>query len=198
MGIKKEQETENPQRISQFLKATSEIDWVDGTSDSWKQVFIQCTGLIKCEIEYYYKSRMSSRRTSFWFRLFALVFGTAGFLAPLLDAAGIKGAGPFGYLLLALSAACFAANSLFGGTSGHTRYVVAQINLEKTLTLMVIEWSKLIGNNASIEEKADFIKEKMSQVYSIILEETDVWGEALAQAVEAYEKKVTQKPEILS
>jgi hypothetical protein len=193
MWMKKEKEVESPERISQFLTVTSEIDWADNSPDGWKQVFVKCTDLIKGEIDYYYKSRKRSRRASFWFRLFALIFGTAGFLAPLLETTGLKGAAPFGYLSLAVSAAFFAANSLFGGTSGHTRYVVAQLNLEKALTLMVVEWSKISSDNESNEIKAEFIKEKMAEVYSIILEETDVWGKALAQAVDAYEKKVSQK-----
>lgn len=133
---------------------------------------------------------------SFWIRLFALLFGTAGFLAPLLETTGItelKGSAPFGYLLLASSAAFFAANSLFGGTSGHTRYVVTQLHLEKSLTLMVVEWRKIKNFGSSCDTKADFIKEKMTDIYSIILEETDVWGKALSQAVDTYEKKVSQK-----
>jgi hypothetical protein len=188
-----EDEIESPKRISNFLGATAQIDWTDISTDGWKLIFEKCTELVSGEICYYYKSRKSSKRTSFWFRVFALIFGTAGFLAPLLEVAGCKGAAPFGYLLLAISAALLAANTLFGGTSGHTRYVVAQLNLERILTLMVIEWSKLSSSNASNEAKAAFINEKMCDVYSIILEETDVWGKALAQAVDAYEKNVKQK-----
>jgi hypothetical protein len=124
---------------------------------------------------------------------FCINFWYCRFFAPLLETTGLKGAAPFGYLSLAVSAAFFTANSLFGGTSGHTRYVVAQLKLEKALTLMVVEWSKISSDNESNEIKAEFIKEKMAEVYSIILEETDVWGKALAQAVDAYEKKVLQK-----
>lgn len=195
MCFKNGKEIESTERITKFLEETSNIDWSSATPDGWKCIFDKCTGLIKGEIDYYYKSRKRNRRLSFWFRLLALLFGTAGFLAPLLEAtglAGLKGSAPFGYLFLAISAAFFAANSLFGGTSGHTRYVVTQINLEKNLTLMVVEWGNIISRNSSNEAKADFIKEKMTDVYSIILEETDVWGKALAQAVDAYEKKVSQ------
>lgn len=195
MWSKNSIEVENPDRISKFLTVTSEIDWTADSPDGWKRVFSECTDLIKGEIDYYYKSRKRNRIASFLFRLIALIFGTAGFIAPILEAAGFEGTAPFGYLFLAISAAFFAANSLFGGSSGHTRYVVAQLNLERTLTLMVVEWGKINSNNAQNEEKADFIKEKMSEVYSILLEETDVWGKALAQAVDAYEKNVSQKTE---
>jgi hypothetical protein len=195
--FKKSKEIEDTNRIASFLKITSEIDWESKSPDGWKLVFDKCTDLVKGEIDYYYKSRKRSRRVSFWFRFFGLIFGTAGLLAPLLETTGLgclKGAAPFGYLFLAISASFFAANSLFGGTSGHTRYVVTQLNLEKTLTLMVVQWSKLVSKNSTDEVKADFIHEKMNDVYSIIMEETDVWGKALAQAVDTYEKKVSQKP----
>ncbi len=195
MFFSKVKEVESTDRISKYLNTISEINWNSETADGWKVIFTQSTDLVKGEIDYYYKSRKRNKRLSFWLRLFALIFGTAGLLAPLLEAVGQKGVAPFGFLALAVSAAFFAANTLFGGTSGHTRYVVTQLNLERTLTLMVIEWNQLVSSNkASNEQKADFIKEKMSEVYSIILEETDVWGKALYQAVDAYEKKVTQEP----
>ncbi len=196
MFSKGKQEIESTERITTFLEATSSIDWDSNTLEGWKIIFDKCTGLIKNEIDYYYKSRIRNRRTSFWFRLSALIFGTLGFISPLLEATGLdclKGVAPFGYLSLAISAAFFAGNTLFGGTSGHTRYVVTQISLEKTLTLMIIQWGKIASNNSSNEVKADFIQEKMNEVYSIILGETDVWGKALAKAVDSYEKTVTQK-----
>lgn len=193
MCFKRKQKVEGIHRITSFLDATSQLDWESGKEMAWSSLFEQCTDLIRHEIQYYYNSRQRSRVLSAIFRSAALIFGTLGFIAPLAEAAGHDGVGVYGYLLLVVSVAFFTANSLFGGTAGHTRYVVTQLQLEKLLALMVLEWQQYRSADQDTvpgQKRIEFLREKMGEAYKMILEETDAWGEALAEAVQEYERKV--------
>lgn len=186
---------EGVHRISAFLKSTQLLDWENMSENAWNELFNQCTTLISHEIEYYYNSRKSSRAWSVFFRSGALAFGTLGFLAPLAESAGYKGVAVYGYLLFAVSAAFFTANSVFGGTSGHSRYVLTQLRLEKLLALMVVEWQTYRDQGEKHEDRqsrTEFLIERMTEAYEIILEETNAWGEAAAEALRDYENKVNK------
>lgn len=48
----------------------------------------------------------------------------------------------WGYCFFTLSGSLFAINSLFGGTSGHARYVAAQLKLEEVIIRYGVKWSQ--------------------------------------------------------
>lgn len=193
MCCKRKSKTEGVHRIAAFLAGTKALDWSNDTQGALDGLFNECTSLIQHEITYYFESRQRSKRLSFWFRLFALVFGTAGFLAPLVEAAGCEGLGVYGYLFLAVSAAFLTSNAIFGGTSGHARYVATQLRLEKLLSGMVIEWQRFrSGPEANSGQKLAYLSEKMQLAYEIIIGETDAWGKAIAEEVAKYESSIKQ------
>lgn len=59
------------------------------------------------------------------------------------------------HYFLAGAASCLAANSLFGGTSGHVRFVSTQLELERLVTKARIDWCAFL---AQAKADTDHIK----------------------------------------
>jgi hypothetical protein len=134
---------EDPSRLTEFLSKVQELEWTAQTAGvSLQTLEKSLASLVQAEIQYYYVSRTRRRMLSQFFRWLAFLLGTLGILCPLIEAAypSLMLAKP-GYIALALAAACFAGNELFGGTSGHIRSVSTQYRLEGLLTKFVIEQS---------------------------------------------------------
>jgi hypothetical protein len=126
-----------------------------------------------------------------------LLFGTLGILAPLAEAAKIYEVGNYGYLLLAISGAFLTANNLFGGTTGHARFVTTQLQLEKIIAVGTVKWNELenkldqdAGKAPEIElEMFQFIIRTVEEAYQLIIEETNEWNESLKTALADFEKR---------
>jgi hypothetical protein len=187
---------EDPQRIKNFFDAIKNLDWSDPVS-SLNTLFEKSFELIKFEIEYYYIARKSKKRLSALLRSGALLFGSLGILAPLAELADLYNSASYGYLFLAAAGAFLTANNLFGGTSGHIRFVTTQLELEKKVNLGAIQWNKLKKKHHDTKDKSKiedemfkFILATMENCYSLVLNETSEWNKALKSAVEDYEKNM--------
>src|SRR4051812_24180945 len=133
-----ESEVEHPRRLDMFVASLRDCDWNESGNRlaAMERLFEGLVALTAAEVSYYYRSRRARRRVSFIFRWIGYLFGSAGIIFPLLTgllAARQDGTG-LGYVLLAVAAAAFAGNQLFGGTQGHVRYVTAQYVLERLIT----------------------------------------------------------------
>ena len=122
--------TEDPRRLREFRNATQGLVWDDGkVVESLTQLFRAVDKLAEAEVSYYYRRRGTRAWISGIARLSAWLFGSIGLLLPLLAVTtnpGFKEWTQYGYVFLAAAASCLAANSLFGGTEGHIRFVSTQ------------------------------------------------------------------------
>lgn len=99
-----------------------------------------------------------------------------------------------GYVFLAASASCFAANSLFGGTEGHIRFVSTQLELEKILVAARIKWCELlaVGDPREEHRASQFahILAYAGAVHTVTLSETARWGETLTVELSKYMRSI--------
>lgn len=111
--------------------------------ESLSQLFRAVDDLAEAEVSYYYRRRGTRAWISGLARFGAWVFGSIGLLLLLLAATAtpdFKAVSQYGYVFLAAAASCLGANSLFGGTEGHIRFVSTQLELEKLITSARIRW----------------------------------------------------------
>ena len=140
---------EDPRRIRAFRSAIENLGWdAENMLSSQSTLFNAVDDLAQSEVKYYYRRRGTRAWISGVSRCFAWIFGTAGLILPLLAGTGepaLKELGNFGYGFLAAAASCLAANSLFGGTDGHIRFVTTQLELERLIIASRVEWCKYLA-----------------------------------------------------
>ena len=187
--------TEDPERIKIFLNKTSSLDW-NNAKESLSSLKVEAFELLSYEVSYYYKIRQDKKKLSGLLRFGMLLFGTLGILSPLAETAGLDGVGNYGYLLLAISGAFLTANNLFGGTSGHARFVTTQLELQKIITVSTVKWNeleiKLEQDSANVSEVQmemfQFIVSTLEEAYQLIINETTEWNKSSIAAIDDFAK----------
>lgn len=152
--------------------------------------------LAEAGVLYYYRRRGTRALISSLTRLGAWALGTAGLLLCLLAGTSAPW-GQYGYALLAAAASCLAANSLFGGTEGHIRFVSTQLEIERLITATRVEWCQyLAGPHESDERRAegfDIILGYANALHTATLAEVGRWGETLLTEVAKFRKSIDLK-----
>jgi hypothetical protein len=93
-------------------------------------------------IDWYHKDRLWKRGWARALRLLAVLMGLGGAVLPLVGLTREwSGAAPWGYLLLAGSGACLAADRIFGLTSGWMRDVSTAQALQRRLEAFQFDWA---------------------------------------------------------
>lgn len=169
-------------RIREFLDNTKNLDWSEANR-SLDKLYYEAFDLLRLEAEYYCSLRNRKKILSGVFRFFALLFGSLGILAPLAKSAGIQNWESildYGYLMLALSGVFLTANSLYGGTSGHGRFALTQIALEKLITTRTVQWNSMKStyddSEKSKSELFELIVQTLEDAYDLMLKETEEWN----------------------
>jgi hypothetical protein len=191
---------EDPDRIKAFLEKTGSLDW-SNAKDSLSTIKNEAFELLNHEVDYYYRIRQDKKSLSGYLRFGMLLFGTLGILAPLAEAAKLYSVGNYGYLLLAVSGAFLTANNLFGGTTGHARFVTTQLQLEKIIAIGTVKWNELekkldqeAEKTSEVElEMFQFIISTLEEAYQLIIDETNDWNESLKVALADFEKRYKQE-----
>lgn len=123
--------------------------------------------------------------------------GTIGLLWPLLVATNDPlyfGQGQWGYVFLAGAASAFAANSLFGGTAGHVRFVTTQLVLERLIVSKRLAWSaflvELAEDPTAAKKGFELISSYASELHAATIAETGNWGETLIGELSKYERSL--------
>ena len=190
---------ENPRRVRRFREQVQALKWEQSNvAQSLFKLFDAVDVLAEAEVRYYYRRRGTRAWLSGVCRTLAWIFGTIGVLLPLCTAArgtAVESWGPWGYLFLALGGSFLGANALFGGTSGHVRFVSAQIELEKLITTSRIGWCRYLAH-IDVEKISDedikrgfaLVKTYAENLYSTTLSATRYWGETLMKELEKYRK----------
>ncbi len=183
---------EDPQAIQEARQRLEKINWNDDTAQPIITLFQVVDTLVEREIFYYYRRRKSARLMSQALLLCAWIAGIFAVVLPILSPA-IEG-GPeltaIGPIAVVLAAAFAAGNRLFGGTSGHVRYVSTQLALEALSTKSRIElaevlakWEDFGSKQLSRDKGLEVARNYSSKFYSIVGAETEGWGgEVLAEA----------------
>ncbi len=195
----KKKKIEDTEIIRLFLGKTASLDW-SNSRESLSTLKNEAFELLNHEIAYYYRIRQNKKLLSGYLRFGMLLFGTLGVLAPLAEAAKLYEVGNYGYLLLAVSGAFLTANNIFGGTSGHARFVTTQLQLEKIISVGTVKWNQLenklnqdTNNEREIELKMfQFIIETLEEAYTLIIDETNEWNETLKSALADFENRYKQ------
>lgn len=186
---------EDPRRIQAFRKKLEGLQWdQQNVEESLKALFEAVDDLAEAEVRYYYRRRGTRAWISGVARFCAWLLGSVGLLLPLLAATSTSrfaGWSPYGYAFLAAAACCLAANSLFGGTQGHIRFVSTQLELEKLIAASRIGWCKYLSKktpNDESESGFDLILSYAQALHMTTILETGRWGETLLAELANFHK----------
>lgn len=192
---------EDPRRIRTFRDALQDAVWDQANiTESLNSLFQAVDDLAVAEVAYYYRRRGTRAWISGIARFGAWLFGTVGLLLPLLASAknsNFTNIADYGYVFLAAAASCLGANSLFGGTEGHIRFVSTQLEIEKLITQARISWYEYLAaqNVDGSDYKPGFLltQKYANDLHTITIEETGRWGEALLQELAKFQKQIDEK-----
>ncbi|MDI1256024.1 MAG: SLATT domain-containing protein [Flavobacterium sp.] len=187
---------ESPERIQKFLTAMNSIEWTD-KSAAIKNIHNEVNLLADAEIRYYYTKRVYKRRLTGWLKILMLLFFSISILLPLLKNTGqfIESIDTWGYVFFAIAGICFTIDKTFTGSSGHMRYVVTQIKLEKLLTSFNLKWQNIYfemgthNENESCRLLFASMIEFTDEFYKILNDETQEWKAELTKVLEDLSKK---------
>lgn len=192
---------EDPRRIQAFRKKLEGLNWdSQALISSLSALFAAVDDLAEAEVKYYYRRRGTRAWVSGVTRFFGWLLGSIGILLPLLAGTAssiFKDWGQFGYASLAAAASILAANSLFGGTDGHIRFVSTQLELERLIISSRINWCRYLAGlgktDTDIAEGFSLILSYATSLHNATISETGRWGEALLAELAKYQKRVDSK-----
>ncbi len=93
-------------------------------------------------IDWYLRDKRGKKRLSQTLRALAILLVAAGGLQPLLAAGNVSWASPdWGYVLLALAAACVGFDRFFGVSSGWMRYIITAQAIQRRLATFQFDWA---------------------------------------------------------
>ncbi len=192
---------EDPRRLNAFRNSMQGLVWDDGNVvESLTQLFRAVDELAEAEVSYYYRRRGTRAWISGITRLSAWLFGSVGLLMPLLAVTAnpeFKEWAQYGYVFLAAAASCLAANSLFGGTEGHIRFVSTQLELEKMIAKARISWCQYLSQQGNDNQDSEsgflLIHDYANELHTITISETGHWGETLLKELAMFQKTIETK-----
>ena len=123
--------------------------WQD-TETALTQLYRYAEGRAIEAADWYLQDKRGKRSWSRGLRLVAILLVIAGGLQPLLDAAAPgTGRTAWGYVLLALAAACIAFDRFFGLSSGWMRSMTTAQALERRLGQLQYDWALECARSAA-------------------------------------------------
>jgi hypothetical protein len=195
---------QDPAKLEDFRQKTAGLIWQpEELIASLSTLFDAVDDLAVSEVKYYYNRRWWSSVLSTCSRLLAWLLGTLGLVAPLIaTATNVPNLTNWGFVLLALSAGLLGLNALFGGTSGHIRFVSAQLKLEQAVTLSRVEWQKHKqklfenrGDQKCIDEAFAAIRTYSETAYGTSVAETQNWASEVTASIDRLSASVNQRSE---
>jgi hypothetical protein len=189
---------ENPKRLQTFKSKIQTLGWsqLDITA-SLSVLFAAVDDLAEAEVKYYYRRRGTRAWVSGLTRISAWLLGSVGLLLPLIagaNSAPFPNGAQYGYVFLAAAASCLAANSLFGGTDGHIRFVSTQLKLEKIITVSRVQWCQYLSDCETTKEGIDkgfnLILGYANDLHEATMAETGRWGDGLLAELAKYRQSV--------
>jgi ABC-type multidrug transport system fused ATPase/permease subunit len=168
-------------RAGPFPTAAME-EWQD-TEAALTQLYRYAEGRAIEAVDWYLQDKRSKRIWSRGLRLLAILLVIAGGLQPLLDAAA---PGPsrtaWGYVLLAMAAACIGFDRFFGLSSGWMRSMTTAQSLERRLEQLQYDWAAECARSASrtvdpkqVQNRLALLRVFSDDVAALMQQETAEW-----------------------
>jgi len=156
--------------------------WHD-TESALAQLYRYAEGRALEATDWYLQDKRGKRIWSRGLRLLAILLVIAGALQPLLDAAA---PGPsrtaWGYVLLALAAACIGFDRFFGLSSGWMRSMTTAQSLERRLEQLQYDWAAECARSASrtvdpkqVQNRLALLRVFSDDVAALLQQETAEW-----------------------
>ena len=156
--------------------------WQD-TETALTQLYRYAEGRAIEAIDWYLADKRGKRSWSRGLRLLAIVLVTAGALQPLLDAAA---PGPsrtaWGYVLLAMAAACIGFDRFFGLSSGWMRSITCAQALERRLEQLQYDWAAECARSAArtvdpkqVQNRLALLRVFSDDMAALLQQETASW-----------------------
>ena len=182
------------------------VDFPDSMED-WKDDAAACAALqrfyqstlrsAQAQVEWYNRNGSSTGKRSRRLRLAAIVAGTLGTLAPIIEVAVGSPPTNVGYIFLAIAAAIIAGDSAFGVSSSWMRFRSSQLELERLLQAFRFDWAleqaRLAGRLPDAGEREALLKLQRAFADAVLLtvqSETQTWVQefrgALAELAKTY------------
>jgi hypothetical protein len=158
----------------------------------------------QAQIEWYNRNGSRTGRRSRQLRLAAIVAGTLGTLAPIIEVAVGSPPTNIGYIFLAMAAAIIAGDSAFGVSSSWMRFRSSQLELERLLQAFRFDWAleqaRLAGRVPDAAGREALLKLQRSFAEAVLLTvqtETQTWVQefrgALAELARTYRAGVESR-----
>lgn len=190
---------EHPKKFDLFREKVSTLKW-DGQNarSSLTTMYNELEKLAEAEIKYYFGRRKRQSIISTACRIAGWIFGSLGLLLPLYAATQDAGAAKsvaWGYVSLAVAAAAFGADTLFVGTSGHIRFVAAQLGFEQLMVSTRLAWARYFSGlpeearalePEQVIQGIDLLVSYASAIHTAALAETDVWARAIQEQARTF------------
>ena len=168
-------------RAGPFPTAAME-EWQD-TEAALTQLYRYAEGRAIDAVDWYLQDKRSKRIWSRGLRLLAILLVIAGGLQPLLDAAA---PGPsrtaWGYVLLAMAAACIGFDRFFGLSSGWMRSMTTAQALERRLGQLQYDWAAECARSAArtvdpkqVQNRLALLRVFSDDVAALMQQETAEW-----------------------
>jgi hypothetical protein len=168
-------------RAGPFPAAAME-QWQD-TEAALTQLYRYAEGRAIDAADWYLQDKRGKRIWTRGLRLLVILLVTAGGLQPLLDAAA---PGPsrtaWGYVLLALAAACIGLDRFFGLSSGWMRSMTTAQALERRLEQLQYDWAAECARSASrtvdpkqVQTRLALLRAFSEEVAALMQQETAEW-----------------------
>ena len=156
--------------------------WQD-TEAALAQLYRYAEGRAIDAVDWYLQDKRGRRVWSRGLRLLAILLATAGALQPLLDAAAPgRGRTAWGYVLLALAAACLGFDRFFGLSSGWMRSMTCAQALQRRLEQLQYDWAAECARSASrtvdpkqVQNRLALLRAFADDVATLLQQETAEW-----------------------
>jgi hypothetical protein len=181
---------------------TVAMDQWNDTEAALTQLYRYAEGRAIEATEWYLADKRGKRSWSRGLRLLAILLVTAGALQPLLDAAA---PGPsrtaWGYVLLALAAACIGFDRFFGLSSGWMRSMTCAQALERRLEQLQYDWAAECARSATrtvdpkqVQNRLALLRVFSDDMAALLQQETASWVLEFQSSLLRLERSNTPRP----
>ena len=160
-----------------------EIDWAADYHSTAATLYRWTEAAAISTLNWYLTEKGGKARWSRALRVLAVVFITAGALAPVIavGTGNVKDAF-WGYPALGLGAACIGLDRAFGFSSSWMRYLSAAAAVQKTLIEYQLKWAELTaswgGGGPDVGQMHSAVKEIIAfaaKLSDLVADETETW-----------------------
>jgi hypothetical protein len=138
--------------------------------------------------EWYLADKRSKRRYSRFLRAMAIILAAVGGLAPLAPMLPPNSGARWGYVFLALAAACVAFDRIFGLSTAWMRDIAGAQAADTIRAELYAEWARIItaGRSAQdcIERQLALLEQTSASLGNILTSETSEWRKEFESSLE--------------